>query len=167
MRQIAFAAALMIVTMITPRSQAQQAVYLLRHAERLPGGQDGLTDEGKEHAKALVRLMRNAKIKAIYTSEFERTKQTAKPLADSLGLTIIPLPHDQPGHTFNAIRADHPHDVVLVVGHSGSVPAMIKLWDPSLIVSIDEATEFDRLFFLVPAGTNQAGLGRFRYRKDD
>lgn len=167
MRPITFGAALIIILVAAPRSGAQQAVYLLRHAEKLGGNQDGLTNEGKEHAKALARLLKEAKIKAIYTSEFERTKQTAEPLAAALKLKPIPMPHDKPAMTVDRIRTDHRQDVVMVVGHSDSIPAMIKLWDAKLVVTIDEVKEFDRLFVLIPTGKTEASLGMLRYRKGD
>jgi phosphohistidine phosphatase SixA len=166
-RPITFAAALILPMVIAARSEAQQAVYLLRHAEKLTDGQDGLKEKGKEHAKALVPLLKDAKIKAIYTSEFKRAQQTAEPLAASLGLTPIVVPHDKLSDTFDKIRADHPHDVVLIVGHSDSVPAMIKLWDAGLSVTIDDVTEFDRLFVLVPISDGKASLGQLRYHKED
>ena len=167
MRPIVFASALLMTFVIAPTSKAQQAVYLLRHAEKCKDGQDRLKDEGVKHAKVLVDLLKDAKIKAIYTSEFHRTCQTAKPLADSLGLIPIPLPYGRPAETVDKIRKDHPHDVVLVVGHSDSIPAMIKLWDAELTVNIDDKMEFDRLFVLVPTSKGKASLAKLRYRIGD
>ena len=41
-------------------------------------------------AQRLARMLDGFRIKAIYTSQFLRTKHTGEPLAKQLGLTILP-----------------------------------------------------------------------------
>ncbi len=73
-------------------------LLLIRHAEndylgrrlagRLPGVH--LNPTGCAHAQALAEALRNLPFKAIYASPLERTTETAQPLAELLGLPIIP-----------------------------------------------------------------------------
>src|SRR5215216_5812482 len=66
-----------------------KTVFLIRHAEKEaePKQDPPLKKEGVARSQELARVLAGASIKAIYTSQFIRTKQTAEPLATKLGLT--------------------------------------------------------------------------------
>src|ERR1700755_2106443 len=69
---------------------AQTTFILVRHAEKEGAGTDPvLTKEGEERAQALVRMFAKQQIDAIYSTNFNRTRNTVKPLADSKGLQVI------------------------------------------------------------------------------
>ena len=77
-----------------PPAAAQHTVFLVRHAERAdttPGAarrwptDPDLSDAGRARAESLAAALKDAKITAIYTTEFKRTQQTAAPLAKALG----------------------------------------------------------------------------------
>jgi phosphohistidine phosphatase SixA len=57
---------------------AQQAIFVLRHAERVEyESPDGvLSEAGGGACQVLARLLRDAGITAIYTSDRQRTSQT-------------------------------------------------------------------------------------------
>jgi probable phosphoglycerate mutase len=72
---------------------------LLRHAEndyvkegRLAGHIPGvhLNEKGRQQAQLLAEKLATAPIKAIYSSPLERALETAAPLAEKLGLPVIP-----------------------------------------------------------------------------
>lgn len=74
-------------------------ILLIRHGEndyvkeqRLPGRKSGihLNKNGRSQAKKIAEALRGAPIKAVYSSPLERTMETAKPIAESLGLPVIP-----------------------------------------------------------------------------
>jgi probable phosphoglycerate mutase len=74
-------------------------ILLVRHGEnefvkkgRLAGRLVGvhLNQNGCEQAKALAGLLADVPIKALYSSPLERALETATPLADKLGLEILP-----------------------------------------------------------------------------
>src|SRR5438105_3635012 len=111
------------------RAEAQKAVYLVRHAEKAGDALTSpLTEKGGRRAQALARLLKDAGIKAIYTSDFRRTQLTAKPLADQLRITPKAILNGDADTTFNEVRRDHLADIVLVVGHSNTIPALVKKW---------------------------------------
>lgn len=61
-----------------------------RLAGRLPGVH--LNKNGQAQAKLLAERLAEAPIKAIYSSPLERTIETAQPLAEKLGLEVVPCP---------------------------------------------------------------------------
>jgi len=61
-----------------------------------------------------------------------------------------------------SLRSEHRQDVVLVVGHANSVPALLKgLGYPAEIKILE--TEFDNLFVLIPANDGPPKLLRLHY----
>jgi len=66
--------------------------YVKKHrlAGRLPGVH--LNQKGQEQARLLAEKLADVPIKAVYSSPLERTIETATPLAQALGLEVIPRP---------------------------------------------------------------------------
>jgi broad specificity phosphatase PhoE len=68
-------------------------VIVIRHAEKKiePDNPDpDLSPAGQARAQELVRMFSDAGINAIYATQYKRTQQTVKPLADKLGLAVNP-----------------------------------------------------------------------------
>lgn len=63
-------------------------VIIVRHAERDPGLDPPLIEEGIQRAEALKEALAENGVTAIYTTDFIRNVQTVQPLADELGITI-------------------------------------------------------------------------------
>src|SRR5262245_19410063 len=121
---------------------------IVRHADPVAGGTDpGLSPAGQRRAATLAKMLKDAGIEAIFTSELRRTKETAASLASLLSITPTVIA-DDPAVAANQIRAAKR---VLVIGHTNTVPPIIKaLGGPANVVI--GATEFDRLLVLrVPA----------------
>lgn len=137
-------------------------VILIRHAERVNSGtQDPhLNAKGLARAKSLVRIMGGAEIKAIYTSHFTRAKETARPLANHLG--IAPVEIDEAADLKTDILENHSGKTVLVVGHSNTVPELIGLLGSTNVPVIEE-TEFDKLFVLTTFGPEASSSIQLRY----
>ena len=150
-------------------------VFLVRHAEKgdAPRENPPLNEAGKLRSKALARLLKEAGIKAIYTSQFLRTMQTAEPLAEQLGIkaTAVALSPSQSNpreiseqsvrEIVNKIQ-EHAGGSVLVVGHSNSVPAVIKMLGGDAVPTIDEQ-KFDDLFIVTVYGKDKAKVVRLKY----
>lgn len=74
-------------------------ILLIRHGEnnyvrqgRLPGRKPGLhlNEKGRQQAQALAEKLKEAPIKAVYSSPLERALETAQPIAEALGLEVVP-----------------------------------------------------------------------------
>jgi len=66
-------------------------VFLVRHAEKAdaPREDPPLLETGTARAQLLARILGKSGIKAIYTSQYLRTKATAEPLAKQLGIASV------------------------------------------------------------------------------
>jgi phosphohistidine phosphatase SixA len=146
-------------------AQAQQAVFVVRHAEKADQSDDAeLSDAGKRRAAALAELLRGAGVTHVITTEYRRTQQTAAPLASERGLT----PEHVPARDFAALvaklRATGPDAVVLVVGHSNTIPPMLTaLGWPNDIDLKDR--DYDDVFVLVPRAGQRPSVLRLKYGK--
>jgi len=136
-------------------------VVLIRHAEPVASGDDpGLTSAGKKRALALARLLTDAGIKSVFTSDLRRTKDTAAPLATHLAIAPVVIA-DAPAAAAAQIKAAA--DRVLVVGHTNTVPEIIKALGGPPDAEIQH-TEFDRLFVLQVPAAGAASLLSLRYK---
>ena len=141
----------------------ETTVILIRHAERLatPGNNDPhLSAAGKSRARLLLHVLGQAKVSAIYTSEFIRTKETAQPLAAALGLSPIEATDTKDIKT--DILLNHAGKTVLVVGHTNTVPELIGLFGDNSGHEIAE-NEFDNMFVATVLGEDRVRVTRLKY----
>ena len=131
-------------------------VFVVRHAERADAGTSGasmmkadpeLSARGQARAKSLAGMLRDAGIRAIYTSERKRTQQTAAPLASSTGAKLNIVPADDVTALVGRIRSERGN--VLVVGHSNTVPEILAALGDAESVQIGD-NDFDNLFIVIP-----------------
>ncbi|MFI5178691.1 MAG: phosphoglycerate mutase family protein [Vicinamibacterales bacterium] len=140
-------------------ASAQQLVLVVRHAERADDGappaqmtaapDPPLSAAGKARADKLAAMLSAAGITAVYTTDFKRTQQTAAPLAAKLGVTPTVMSSKDTAALVADLRARHARDIVLVVGHSNTVPDVIKAFGGPTVAIADD--EYDNLFIVVPA----------------
>jgi broad specificity phosphatase PhoE len=147
-----------------PNISAATMVIIIRHAEKdtsNPNDQDPhLSKAGKTRAQTLVHVVGKAGIKAIYTSRFIRTQETARPLATQLGLSTTQI--DDAPKLKQDILSKHAGEVVLVVGHSDSGPALINLLGGGGGFQIEEKA-FDKLFVVTVTTPDRAVVTQLRY----
>jgi broad specificity phosphatase PhoE len=148
-------------------TEAASVVWLVRHAERTDDGMEhqpdpDLSAAGHARAEALARLLADAGITAVHSTPYARTRQTAAPLAEALGLTVEEYdPADaQAMEAFVESLRSPGHRVV--VGHSNTTPALVAALggDP---VSPIATLEYDRIYVVTigPDGTVSSSLLRF------
>ncbi len=163
--------AVLLVFFFAAPVAAQETVILVRHAERADGGaaaqagsmtgapaDPSLSPAGVARAEKLASMLADAGIRGIYTSEFKRTQETARPLASRLGLEINAVASRDSAQLVAKIRAAHARGTVLVIGHSNTIPAVIKAFGGPDIKIPD--AEYGGLYVLTPA-TGTLTLIRF------
>nr|AID57594.1 putative phosphohistidine phosphatase [uncultured bacterium] len=147
------ALALSAMTACSQATPKTDAIFLVRHAEKTTEKNDpGLTEAGKARAEALADRLEDEGITRIYSSDYIRTRDTAAPLAERLGLEIeIYDPRDLPG-TAETLKATSGR--LLVVGHSNTTPQLTELLGGDGGTPIVEETEYDRLY-VVTSGDDE------------
>jgi broad specificity phosphatase PhoE len=146
----AVAALVSLLSAISPLAAvaASPTIYLVRHAERsaISGRvptDTGLSPAGEVRAQALARLLKDAGITAIYTSEYLRTRETAAPLAKLLSIQVEVIPADDQRSLVAKLRASRGN--VLVVGHSNTLPQLLRALGITTRITIAES-DYDNLF---------------------
>ena len=143
------------LTTVRARQDAPTVVVFVRHAEKAatPADDPGLTAAGRARADALSEALRDARVDAIITTQYERTRNTAGPLALAQHVTpvVVQAGTDTPAHVREvaaAVRRQPAGSLVVVVGHSDTIPAVITALGGPRLSNICDG-EFSRLFTLV------------------
>jgi 2,3-bisphosphoglycerate-dependent phosphoglycerate mutase len=159
-----------VVVLMSAAAAAQQTVIFVRHAERADGGagasnsmtgapaDPSLSEAGAARATRLAALLADAGIKGIYTSEFKRTQETARPLAAKLGLAIEVVPSKDAAGLAAKVKAAHARATVLVIGHSNTIPDLIRAFGGPEVKIADD--EYSGIYILTPSA---ATLTLIRY----
>lgn len=143
-------------------SWGSTTIVLVRHAEKLPGDQDpGLSEPGQARAERLAEMLEHAGLAAIYISEARRTLETAAPVADATGVTPRAVAADKQKRLLRRLKWRHRGEVVLVVGHSNTVPAIAEgLGAP---IGVVEAEEYSGLWVISYSRLRGTRLLMLRY----
>ncbi len=145
-------------------------IVVVRHAEKAadPADDPPLTEAGRARAVALLEALGDARIDAVYSTQYERNRATAQPLAEAAGvdLTIVRAAEGEPPYTptvAERARSEYPGGLVVIVGHSNTVGETIaELGGPDGIGDLpDEA--YDRFYIVVVRDGEPARLIRARF----
>jgi len=129
----------------------QSKIYLVRHAEKLPGNDPLLTSDGNKRAGDLMRTLKQKHIKRIYVTEFRRTQNTADSLRIQMGIdTVHYLADTTSNDLVNKLKVNKDvNQAILIIGHSNTLPAIIrKLGVTDYPLDEIPSNEFDNLFLL-------------------
>jgi phosphohistidine phosphatase SixA len=150
-------------------------VFLVRHAEKAttPPEDPPLLESGNRRAQELGRILMKAGIKAIYTSQYLRTKQTAEPLAKNLGIEskVVRIgmsaknPREISQESMKEIAEkvyERAGENALIVGHSNTIPEVIKALGGDVVPTIDEK-EYGDLFVVTVYAKGKAKVTHLKY----
>ena len=161
--------AILLLSLGASTSQAQRltTIILVRHAEKAaqPANDPPLTAAGEARAAALVEVARDAGVTAVITTPFARTRGTARPIAEALGLTpdvVDPRAPQHPEQVAELVRTKYAGGVVLVVGHSNTIPAIVAALGAKEPPPICD-DEYDDVFIVTVPETGPARVVRARY----
>jgi 2,3-bisphosphoglycerate-dependent phosphoglycerate mutase len=110
-----------------PNSNAT-AIYFIRHAEKdrsnLSEKNPHLNTEGKKRSEKWVHFFKDIPLAAVYSTQYQRTEETALPTATDKGLVV---------QFYDANKLDptpflekHQGTAILIVGHSNTTPAFVN-----------------------------------------
>lgn len=122
---------------------APTTVYVTRHGEKGAGKDPELTAQGQARATMIAILLGKAGIGQVFSTATMRTQQTAKPTATQAGVDVQIYDPAKPQTVVDKIKASNVP--VLLVGHSNTVPELVKLLGGAPGTPIGDE-EFDRLY---------------------
>jgi phosphohistidine phosphatase SixA len=166
MKRVCVALAIALLCGSAP-AYAQQTVFVVRHAERadaaagsspMMASDPDLSEAGKARAQSLAAALKDAKITAIYTTQYKRTRQTAEPLAAVLGLQLSVVPAADVAGLIAKVKAG---GNALVVGHSNTVGEIVAALGVAEPVKLAD-DEYDNLLIVLPGA--RPALVRLHFR---
>ena len=150
-------------------SQATTTVIFVRHAEKatIPADNPGLNEAGKRRAAELARQLVDADVIAgidvVYSTSYRRTEETVQPVASALNLPITPYDASNTETIMDEIVREHKGKIILVVGHSNTVPALIGNMGASKNVPEINETEYDNIYIVSVPWFGKTKTIRLRY----
>lgn len=152
---------------------ATTTVFLVRHAEKAgPGDPEfagaspsdpPLNASGMARAEELVRTLGDAGITTIYSSPYERTRATVRPLAARLGLEVTEHAATDVAGLAERVRATNRGGVIVIAGHSNTVPALVEALGAGPVPPIEDAWEYDNLYIVTVEAAGSARVSTLKY----
>jgi len=152
-------------------SQATTTLIFVRHAEKAesPADNPGLSAAGQQRAVELARQLVDADVvsgvgvDAVYSTSYRRTVETAKPVADALDIPVMTYDAADTEEIITTIVKEYKGKIVLVVGHSNTVPEMIANMGASKEVPPIAENEFDNIYLVTIPWFGKTKTIRLRY----
>lgn len=126
-----------------------QTWYFVRHFEKQLGDNPSLTETGKARAEALAVFFSDKSLKAVYSTDYNRTQETATPVAQFKKLEIQSYDPQKLAEFAIQLKAQN-H--VLVVGHSNTTPELLGLMGGASITI--EESEYGVLYIVETNGVD-------------
>jgi phosphohistidine phosphatase SixA len=146
--------------------QPSLTLILVRHAEKKvvpPENKDpDLSPAGVARAEELARMFGQTGISAIYATQYKRTQQTVKPLADKLGLQVTQVEAKKTTDLVKQIRSRKAGEIIFIAGHNNTVPELIAAFRGPQLPIIPE-TEYDNVYILIVQSDGSAKLLQMKY----
>ncbi|MFN3755235.1 SixA phosphatase family protein [Flavobacterium sp.] len=157
-----------MILLFSLASFSQTTTFIvLRHAEKADNTKDpNLSADGLIRAEELRKTLSPISVEAIYATPYHRSKQTVTPLATEKRISITEYPADKPYEELvTELIEAHRGKTVVIVGHSNSVPEILKaLTKNTFAVTINES-QFDNLFVVTLTDGKQAEVAQMKYGK--
>ncbi len=137
-------------------SQATTTMIFVRHAEAAvdPADDPGLSPAGQRRVAELTRQLVDADvvagIDAVYATRYRRAVETAEPVARRLGLDVETYEFDPIDNedVLDQMLAAHKGKIILVVGHSNTLPQLIADLGASKNVPDIAHAEHDNIYIV-------------------
>ena len=130
-------------------------LYLIRHAEKDPLADDPsnppLDECGKQRAQSLEQFFSDVELKKLYSTDYIRTKNTVKPIADAQQRAVViydPYKLDALSETLLTAKQN-----TLIVGHSNTTSVLAGLLLGQTLAPFNENI-YDRIYQIVVSGSD-------------
>lgn len=119
---------ILLTSLLQSCTSQETTYYLIRHSEKDRSSQSernpNLTDKGKERAANWASYFEDINLDAVYSTNYNRTIQTATPTAEGKKLEIIT--YDPTKIYTDDFQKETKGKNVLIVGHSNTTPFFVN-----------------------------------------
>jgi len=138
-------------------------VFVVRHAEKGPEVPDPSLDEaGRQRAAELARVLGDAKVTALFVTEFKRTQETLTPLAAATGVTPVRLLARDVDALIEQLTALPAGSRAVVSTHSNLVHVIVQRLTGVTFPQLTDL-DYDRLVVLTVTGKGKGTAVVLRY----
>lgn len=139
---------------------------LSRHAETTGIGTDpSLSIAGQERATELARILKNTKIQAVYSTNYNRTKETSLKVASNYGLSTQIYDPAKLDELVNTILQQFHSQVVYIAGHSNTTNVLLNILIGTNIYGTIPDSEYDNLYIVQVSSKGHAKVLHLKYGK--
>ena len=142
-------------------------LFCVRHAEkdRATMANPNLSALGQARAERLGRMLSEAALDLVYTTDFLRTRQTAEPsVRRAHTLPMITYDPREQNEWIESLIADHPGKKCLIVGHQDNIPMLINhLKGEGFGFDYIEDFEFGHFYVVATQAVAQSEILELRY----
>lgn len=149
-----------------PPSQQSQltTLILVRHAEKQTTETNpSLTEAGKSRALELSKLLEGVEIDAIFSSNYNRTLETAQPTAAAKNIEVTLYDPSDLNSFAASLLMDASNSTKLIVGHSNTTPDLINILLKEQRLEHISEKGYDDVFILTLLGNGSAKLLPLKY----
>jgi broad specificity phosphatase PhoE len=149
-------------------SRPVTTVILVRHAEKKierDNPDPDLSPEGEQRAKEIGRMLSGAGVNAIFATQFKRTQETAKPLADATAVPVTLTDAKQADEIVKQILTNHRGETIFVAGHNNTVPAIVSQLSGEHYPVIPES-EYDNMYIVTVYRFGKAKVVKLKYGRE-
>ena len=160
----------LVAAVVYWNSATTTSIVVIRHAEKQIGTIDDapLSPQGEQRAARLAQMFGDSesfgRVQHIYVTDTRRTQQTAGGLAQRLGLKPeVVEGKASAAETARRVLRENRGGVALIIGHSNTVPQIVKeLSDADQVPPIGEE-EFDTMYVITVPTIGKASVLRMKY----
>lgn len=122
---------------------------LVRHAEKMDDGtkDPDLSEAGELRARRLAEHLRATDITAVYSTPYQRTRNTVNAIAEEHNISVQEYEPFDP-ETLTRMLQAHPGGIILISGHSNTTPNLVNaLIGEERFEQLDES-DYENLFIV-------------------
>lgn len=135
--------------MVKESSKETTTIVLVRHAEKMKDQKDpNLTNEGHFRAAKLKEILATISLNKIYSTDYNRTQQTAKPTSNAQEIEVASYNPRALNDFGNMLLQTKKGENILVVGHSNTTPKLLNYFMKETVVESISESDYGNLYIV-------------------
>jgi broad specificity phosphatase PhoE len=161
-----FSILVMPISLMAQSSDGGLTTFILvRHAEKVDDSRDpDLSEAGYHRAELLAEMFNRVPFDAVYSTDFIRTRETARSIADKNNLEIQFYEYQNASSEVDKWMQKHHGETILISGHSTTTPMVTNaiLGEEHFENNFDES-DYGNILIITISGDGKKELLHLRY----